>query len=107
MAIRKDAFGNIIFDAKAEVPMGSHDLFSRAEAVRYGIPEFARIEMPMVGRSQLRDYAKELHTLADTLDALSRNVDEQELFIVMRAHREIRHVSNRLRARVRPMGTRK
>lgn len=107
MAIRKDAFGNIIFNAKSEVPMGSHDLFSRAEAVRYGIPEFARIEMPMVGRSQLRDYAKELHTLADTLHALSLNVEEQELFIVMRAHREIRHVSNRLRARKRQMGERK
>lgn len=106
MAIRKDAFGNIIFNREAEVPMGNHDLFSKAEAKRYGIPEFARIEMPMVGRSQLRDYAKELHTLADTLDLLGRNVDEQELFIVMRAHREIRHVSNRLRARVRPMGTR-
>jgi hypothetical protein len=106
MAIRKDAFGNIIFNAAAEVPMGSHDLFSQAEAKRYGIPEFARIEMPMIGRGQLRDYAKELHTLADVLDALSRNVDEQELFIVMRAHREIRHVSNRLRAKRRVKGTR-
>ena len=107
MAIRKDAFGNIIFNREAEVPMGSHDLFSRAEAVRYGIPEFARIEMPMIGRSQLRDSASELHALADLLDGLSRNVEEQELFIVMRAHREIRHVSNRLRARKRQLGERK
>lgn len=107
MGIRRDAFGNIIFNNESEVPMGSHDLFSKAEAKRYGIPDFARIEMPMIGRSQLRDYAKELHTLADVLDGLSRNVEEQELFIVMRAHREIRHVSNRLRARKRQMGERK
>lgn len=102
MAIRKDAFGNIIFNREAEVPMGSSDLFSRAEAKRYGIPEFARIEMPMIGRSQLRDFAKELHALADILDGLSQNVDEQEVFIVMRAHREIRHVSERLRSRRGP-----
>jgi hypothetical protein len=73
--------------------------FDAKKARDMGIPVFARIEIPMNGRYQLREYARELQELADTLSRLSRDLDTDEVYVVMRAHREIRHTSERLRSR--------
>jgi hypothetical protein len=76
--------------------------FDEKKARDMGIPVFARIEIPMNGRYQLREYARELQELADTLSRLSRDLDTDEVYVVMRAHREIRHTSDRLRSRRGP-----
>jgi hypothetical protein len=76
--------------------------FDAKRARDLGIPVFARIEIPMNGRYQLRDYARELHELAERMERLSRDLDSDEVYVVMQAHREIRHVSERLRSRRGP-----
>jgi hypothetical protein len=76
--------------------------FDAKKARDYGIPVFARIEIPMNGRYQLREYAQELEDLAGRLRQLSRDLDTDEVFVVMRAHKEIRVVSERLRSRRGP-----
>lgn len=73
--------------------------FNPKRARDLGIPEFARVEIPMNGRYQLREYATELRDLADKLDRISRDLDTDEVFCVMHAHREIRYTSDRLRSR--------
>lgn len=101
MAPRIDDKGNVHYKA-GRTPVEDGKEFDEKKARDMGIPVFARIEIPMNGRYHLREYARELQELADTLSRLSRDLDADEVFVVMRAHREIRHTSDRLRSRRGP-----
>lgn len=101
MTTRIDKSGMPQFKA-GRTPVEDGKEFDEKKARDMGIPVFARIEIPMNGRYQLRDYARELHELAERLERLSRDLDTEEVYVVMRAHREIRVVSERLRSRRGP-----
>jgi hypothetical protein len=76
--------------------------FDAQRARQMGIPKWGRVDVPMDGRYQLREYARELHELADRLDRLSRVMDMDEVMVVSQAHREIVFTSNRMRSRRGP-----
>lgn len=98
-ATRIDDKGNIHFKATGRTPVEDGKEFNEKRAKDMGVPKFARVEIPMNGRYQLREYARELQDLAEILARLSRDLDSDEVLVVMQAHREIMHVSNRLRRR--------
>lgn len=100
--MKRDSHGNLIFTPDQEVPFGGPAVFSRAEAAKYGIPEFGRIEIPLDGREQLRDYARELRELAHKMDVIANRLDEKDIFLVLQAWAEIRRTSNNMRYRGGP-----
>ncbi len=76
--------------------------FDAQRAIEMGIPKWGRIEIPMNSRYKLRDYAKELRELADRFDRLSRELDRDEVMVVLEALGETRRTSNRMRNRRGP-----
>src|SRR5690348_2527500 len=101
MTTRIDKNGMPQFKA-GKTPVEDGKEFDAQRARDMGIPKWGRVEIPMDGRYQLRNYAKELHELADRLNQLSRVMDMDEVMVVSQAHREIVFTSNRLRSRRGP-----
>lgn len=99
MSTKIDKNGMPQFKASGKTPVEDGKEFNRQRAEDMGIPKFGRVEIPLDGRYQLREYARELQDLAEQLQRLSRDLDTDEVFVVMAAHREIAHTSNRMRRR--------
>jgi hypothetical protein len=99
MTTKFDKHGMPQFKSTGRLPVEDGKEFDAKKAADMGVPKFGRVEIPLNGRYQLREYAAELQELADKLAKLSRELDADEVAVVMWAHREIVNTSNRLRRR--------
>lgn len=72
---------------------GKSDSASQKEYDDYGVSMFARLEIPLRDRFNLRKYSEILRDLADELDRLSRDAETKDVFLAIRTQSEIQYAN--------------
>jgi hypothetical protein len=72
---------------------GKSDSASQKEYDDYSVGVFARLEIPIRDRFNLRKYADILRDLADELDRLSRDTETKDVFLAIRTQSEIQYAN--------------